>query len=428
MKTLRIKKVFLRIAITLLFFSLIAIYIFKNSVGTNIPFGTTQESGYKRTLKESSRHGVDEDTATGNSYVEKVVQHRLQKVREFCAKNIKVDIWENLSPTGQVWSSMKHDIHYCLTPKIGCTYWKRVMRFIAGDYNTNLSISKPRDIDRKYVHYGNMKYIRRVGLQSTMVRGEMSKGHSFMFTREPYGRLWSAYIDKFLLPDFWRTDAHAVINKVRRNATDEQRVCANDVTFAEFLQYIVATYPRKLNEHWQPVYKICDPCRVVYDIIGKQETFTNDSNYILQKFGLGYLIPTSSSKSSRATEEITMLVKYNFDLERSIKKGCFDKEDVAVRLWKAFQYNGYIHKSIDIPMKKIKSKNFTQHPTEVFLEYALWTLQYQHDQTFEIRNQKRHMMLDVYKSIRKDLVESIQEVYKFDFELFGYDKHFLKEV
>ena len=25
----------------------------------------------------------------------------------------------------------------------------------------------------------------------------------FMFVREPYRKLWSAYVDKFLLPDFW---------------------------------------------------------------------------------------------------------------------------------------------------------------------------------------------------------------------------------
>ncbi|WAQ99215.1 CHSTE-like protein [Mya arenaria] len=286
--------------------------------------------------------GVDEDTATSNSYVEKVVKQRLQKVREFCAKNIKVNIWENLRPTGQVWSSMKHDIHYCLTPKIGCTYWKRVMRFIAGDYNTNLSISKPRDIDRKYVHYGNMKYIRHVDLQSTMVRGEMSKGRSFMFTREPYGRLWSAYIDKFLLPDFWRTDAQAVINKVRRNATDEQRLCANDVTFAEFLQYIVASYPRKLNEHWQPVYKICDPCLVVYDVIGKQETFANDSNYILQKFGLGYLIPTPVTNLPLGT---TQESGYKRTFKETSRQG--EDEDTATG-------SSYVEKVVKQRLQKVR--------------------------------------------------------------------------
>ncbi|WAQ99209.1 CHSTE-like protein [Mya arenaria] len=422
-KTLWIKKVFLRNAILLFILSVTAITIFKNCKVTNLPLGTTQESGYKRTFKETSRQGEDEDTATCNSYVEKLVQLRLQQVREFCAKNIKVDIWENLKPTGEVWSSMKHDIHYCVTPKIGCTYWKQVMRFIAGDYNTNLNISKPGDIDRAYVHNWNLKYIRHVGLASAMARGEISKGRSFMFTREPYSRLWSAYIDKFLLPDFWIWDAHAVVNKIRQNATDEQKLCANDVTFAEFLQYIVASYPRNLNKHWQPVYKICDPCLVAYDVIGKQETFANDSHYILQKFGLGNLIRMSGSKPSRAIEEMTMLVKYNFDLEGALHKGCFDKEDVAMRLWKAFQYNGYILRSIDIPIKSMLSDNFTKYPTEVFLKHALWTLQYLHDQSTDISNQKRKMMLEAYKGVPVELVKSIKEVYKFDFELFGYDKN-----
>ncbi|XP_052770581.1 carbohydrate sulfotransferase 11-like isoform X2 [Mya arenaria] len=362
------------------------------------------------------------------SYAEKDVHERLKTVRYVCAKYINVDLWEQLEPTGHVWSSVKHDIHYCSTPKIGCTHWKKIMRFIAGDYDKSLKISKPGDIDRQYVHDAKLKHVRRVGMNSAMVRGEMSKGQSFMFTREPYSRLWSAYIDKFLLPDFWRWDAHAVIKKIRPNATHEQKKCANDVTFLEFLQYIVKSSPQNMNEHWQPVYKLCNPCLVAYSIIGKVETFGNDSHLILHTFGLDNLINTTESKFSRDVEEVKMLVKYNFDLKQNIPKGCFDNEDIAKRLWKSFQYNGYIHRLINIPIKKMQSENLAEHPKEVFLKHVMWAMEHKYDHKFDIGNQKRDMMLNIYRSIPKEIIDSIREVYKFDFELFGYDKNILKDV
>ncbi|XP_052798607.1 carbohydrate sulfotransferase 11-like isoform X2 [Mya arenaria] len=390
--------------------------------------GTGQKSGFQLALNESLRSGIPEDKTARYTYAQTVMHGRLRTIRDVCAKHIGDDLWEQLKPTGQVWSSVKHDIHYCSAPKIGCTQWKKVMRFIVGDYDKSLNISNPGDINRQYVHYAKLKHVRRVGLKSAMVRGEMSKGQSFMFTREPYSRLWSAYIDKFILPDFWRSEAHAVINNIRPNATQRQKRCANDITFLEFLQYIVKSSPRDLNEHWQPVYRLCNPCLVAYSVIGKLETFGNDSQLILHKFGLENLINISESKSRRAVEEVTNLVKYNFDLKHSIHKDCFDIEDIAMRLWTSFQYNGHIHRSIDIPIQNMKSDGLAQHPTKIFLKHVLWALQYQHVHKFDIGNQRRDIMLNSFRIIPKELVDSLQEVYKFDFELFGYDKNILKDV
>ena len=38
--------------------------------------------------------------------------------------------------------------------------------------------------------------------------------------------------------------------------------------------------------HVEPFWKRCDMCNLNYDIIGKMETFTKDSNYILENTGM----------------------------------------------------------------------------------------------------------------------------------------------
>ena len=38
--------------------------------------------------------------------------------------------------------------------------------------------------------------------------------------------------------------------------------------------------------HVEPFWKRCDVCNLNYDIIGKMETFTKDSNYILENTGM----------------------------------------------------------------------------------------------------------------------------------------------
>ena len=39
----------------------------------------------------------------------------------------------------------------------------------------------------------------------------------FMVTRDPFARLWSAYVDKFILPDFWGHTGIYVVRRFRKN-------------------------------------------------------------------------------------------------------------------------------------------------------------------------------------------------------------------
>ena len=93
----------------------------------------------------------------------------------------------------------------------------------------------------------------------------------FLFARDPYTRVWSAYVDKLLLPNMWGSTGKKIVAR-RPNATARSRACGNDVTFREFVEYIVQhsewTGSDQLNGHWRPIQYVCDPCQFKPHFIG----------------------------------------------------------------------------------------------------------------------------------------------------------------
>lgn len=346
------------------------------------------------------------------------LQDRLDRVNEKCQGLSSEPYWKNLNPGGLIWSF--GSLNYCIVPKVGCTFWKRIMRFISKDYPLGQKTDKPSDIDRTYVHYGPVSKITQKNARNPIIRSLISK-KAFMFSRDPYTRLWSAFIDKFFLPDFWRSDALSIMKNIRKNASEYELRCANNLTFLEFLMFVNKTSKGPMNEHWERVHRICSPCHLSFDVIGKLETFAADSDYILTKNGLER-VQENTTRLDMTTEEVRTLTMYNFNLENAIKEGCYDKMDVAKRLWKTFQYNGYIHRDSEFPKGRLEGSDFLSKPKEVFTDLVFSTIKDQIKKGLETKSQKRTMMLEEYKKIPQNLLAAISEVYKYDFELFDYNK------
>ena len=60
---------------------------------------------------------------------------------------------------------------------------------------------------------------------------------------------------------------------------------AGPVTFTEFTKYVVHEWSlgKSLNAHWTPQHKICRPCEINYDFIGRFENINNDAKHVLAK-------------------------------------------------------------------------------------------------------------------------------------------------
>ena len=152
----------------------------------------------------------------------------------------------------------------------------------------------------KAVHLHDNTVMRSIGwiLLGTYtvagIRRRLKTYFKFMTVRHPFDRLVSAYKDKIVASsDSYLGGLHARRIKKRYrdvNATTRSQPSGN-VTFAEFVRYVLKTKPRHMDPHWRDYGRLCDPCRVHYDYVARVETLGSDSKAILPRFSATGVMP-----------------------------------------------------------------------------------------------------------------------------------------
>ncbi|XP_041374758.1 uncharacterized protein LOC121387646 [Gigantopelta aegis] len=324
-------------------------------------------------------------------------------------------------PAGKLRRIISHDrykLACCVVPKAGCTFWINVFRFLYNETG-EVNVNSPNDIPRLVTHRGPRRKMKFYNM--TTAGNFLPYTFRFLFTREPYSRLWSAYVDKFLLPDFWCLEAKRIGDQRwnrRRNRPSGfcKRFCVSDVSFVELLNHIVLSDIDELNEHLSPVSHMCDPCTFRPDVIGTMETFAKDSYYILSQVNLGHLIGDHNTKTY-VEHELAMLTEYNFGLFQFPYCGrCMNRADVAKRLWKAFQINGYLPNDAKLPLEHLK--NIT---TDRFLDIAMKTYRERPSSPAQMKRQKKKALIDAYRSVPQNIMDKLKSIYATDFLMFDYD-------
>ncbi|XP_041371204.1 carbohydrate sulfotransferase 11-like [Gigantopelta aegis] len=336
---------------------------------------------------------------------------RKAKVEDICLQNVTFNV-------DNIWIHDKLRLVYCPVAKVGTTYWKRILLFLNND-TFGLKINTPFDIPRSFVHYLLPNRTKVLRFENATFSPNMSK---IMFVREPYSRLWSTYIDKFFLPDFWRTYARFAI-RWRRRQTSRGFKCRSDVSFEDFLRYVIhyGSKPMKMNEHWRPIVFICDPCKFQPDMIGKQETFVEDSKFILKSIGQEHLASYNDNEhQGHVLNELSMLIDYNFALlNKTFYKRCISQRGMAVRLWKAFQMNGYIPFDMDFADK---SANLSVLDAGTFKSLVTSSLTEIKSSLGRWRVGRRSVMTAAYKMVDRAVLDQIADIFKWDFLFFGYNE------
>ena len=109
----------------------------------------------------------------------------------------------------------------------------------------------------------------------------------FTFVREPFERILSAYKDKFVHLRQVRVDreirkfhGREILKNFRREASKSALEKLDDITFREFIEYLVTKGSNKstsvMDWHWDNYVNICGMCAINYDFIGHYETFDQD--------------------------------------------------------------------------------------------------------------------------------------------------------
>ncbi|XP_053413409.1 carbohydrate sulfotransferase 12 [Nycticebus coucang] len=193
----------------------------------------------------------------------------------------------------------RHGVIYCYVPKVACTNWKRVMIVLSESLlDQGAPYRDPLDIPREHVHNSSThltfnKFWRRYGKFSRhLMKIKLKKYTKFLFVRDPFVRLISAFRSKFELEneEFYRKFAVPMLrlyaNHTSLPASVSEAFSAGlRVSFANFIQYLLDPHTERLapfNEHWRQVYRLCHPCQIDYDFVGKLETLDEDASQLLR--------------------------------------------------------------------------------------------------------------------------------------------------
>uniref|UniRef100_A0A8C7X898 Carbohydrate sulfotransferase n=1 Tax=Oryzias sinensis TaxID=183150 RepID=A0A8C7X898_9TELE len=205
---------------------------------------------------------------------------RNRTIKTMCKqRNMPHNIW-SLSPLQRktllhhVLVNDKYRFLYCYVPKVACSNWKRVLKVLNGALESV-------DLNIKMDHHSDLTFLS--SLKPDEIRYRLRHYFKFMFVREPLERLLSAYRNKFgEIESYQKKYGVEIVKRYRKSHTKVQSLRGDDVTFTEFIRYLVDEDVERMNEHWMPMYNLCQPCAISYDFIGSYEHLENDADFVLQ--------------------------------------------------------------------------------------------------------------------------------------------------
>jgi len=233
-----------------------------------------------------------------------------------------------------------HRVLFCAIPKAACSSWKAALALLTQKVsNTSRGLLKS-------IHFPD--FMAKIGLHSPRDLNE-SRLHTavenytnILVVRHPFERLLSAYRDKFLTYNKWTK--HFQFKYGRKIAllyrgdavTRESLLRGDDVTFEEFLRYIVdETVPfiERSNPHWNTYHHLCHPCIIPYNHVIKFETLDEDNAVVLGRhFDVRDASLFFPKRNMKRVPSRDIMVEYYSKIPRSLIYKIYDfyREDMQL--------------------------------------------------------------------------------------------------
>ncbi|XP_074518266.1 carbohydrate sulfotransferase 12-like [Halichoeres trimaculatus] len=242
---------------------------------------------------------------------------RRQLIREMCehdeaAFSRGIHRFENLTyaELDNILVDDENGFIFCYIPKVACTSWRRVMVVLSrGEpYQDPVSISKG------IAH--NPKGIPKLRDSPEIeMKAKLKHYTKFLFVRDPFVRILSAYRDKFMGLNgvyyyFSKLIMRRYSNIPNPPETAEEAFSSHmRPSFHNFVQYLLdlnTESPLAFDPHWRPMYRLCHPCLIDYDFIGHQESFHEESMQLLSILKLGDTIKFPPSNINMTTTDTVL--------------------------------------------------------------------------------------------------------------------------
>ena len=215
--------------------------------------------------------------------------YRQQGATDLATKHYKLEIANNCLINHQ------HKIIYCPIAKNACTLFKSMMIEHSKDHD------RYRGSQEDIHHYASSRKDTAVFLDDIdyLERPDYFK---FAILRNPFARLVSAYLDKFVKHETPEIFAQELIRKVQQFLEQEYDL-ATSISFQEFMQYLANTQDLDLNEHWRSQSSFLGRGLLEFDYLGQFENLPEVIKDLENKFK--FKITTNVIKNHNRTEHIT---------------------------------------------------------------------------------------------------------------------------
>ncbi|XP_058480962.1 carbohydrate sulfotransferase 12-like [Solea solea] len=201
-----------------------------------------------------------------------------------------------------------HGLIYCYIPKVACTNLKRIMIVL----KKGEPYGNPNNITGD-IHD---RLLRLEHLPTKEIKVKLKHYTKFMFSRDPFIRLISAYRNKFeeLNEPFYKDYGRDILRLYGKHLNPpktmkEALASGIRISFYNFIQYLLDPRTEQRNPfepHWRQMHRLCHPCLIQYDLIGHQETMQEDTEHLLKILKLQDDIKVPSAYVNVTTNDSVM--------------------------------------------------------------------------------------------------------------------------
>ncbi|XP_021367278.1 carbohydrate sulfotransferase 11-like isoform X2 [Mizuhopecten yessoensis] len=309
------------------------------------------------------------------------------------------------------------DLLFCNIAKVGSTFLKQVFQILFGYHHRK----DPFSIKGGTVH--QLPFDTFDKIQYDQALAVLMRSTKIIFVRNPYTRMLSGYVDKLFTNNhvFWRSTGKIILKNHRKNLSIKSKECGHDSTFPEFIKHVIEseTSGKNRNPHWCPMYDVCRPCSIQYDVIGKIESFKEDLGSFLKSQHLDEIVDISKMNQGNEREAIYLTVSRAYDVVLRVPK-CASLPQALERAWKVLQIRGVLSQLAEFPYKMIEhNSNISK---SLFLDVIAKEIKrFPMTQSDKLLS-KEQAVVKAYESVSSSDLERFTSIFHPDFSLFGYEK------
>ncbi|OWF56080.1 uncharacterized protein LOC110451981 [Mizuhopecten yessoensis] len=379
-------------------------------------FESNSQNGQDIEFKQDQMKGQYLDHSTG---MKDTWNKRIQHLQEGCYSTDRKEQYKIKDQQAEAifFQSRKLNISVCKVAKAGSTFWAIVFLIVEKGIPANKAFSFPRN----KIHALSAGFTKKLDSNPKPLT---TKG--IVVSRDPYSRLFSAFIDKYFLLRF-ASIAHSLAQSLGKGFyKTEVGDCGYNISFQDFIDSVTtkALHGSIINRHWSPVYAMCRVCDVGYQYVIQQETMTQDTEHIIDQLNISNEIKSTLRlmfRGSGTNKTMGGVIKTMWGaIDNPVMRSCCsNKLAYFMKMWEGFKIQGYIRTNISFPLSEFQTNDNVN--VEDITKAVLAAMHTYPLSSTERKAQRRQALVTAYVGMPRRIIAQIQEMYKMDFFLFGYD-------